>query len=561
MVVAYYQNAHVMIAWNLVCVMASLPVIPLLWIIGKFPKYLGRLTALYEARGKVRIVAITDWWTQVILKPLHHGIFNILKSIPQDGTFDQLAPVHALIAYVRASGAPVYSYDLSAATDRLPIAFQVDVLKLLGVSWASSWQSLLVSRPWYLKGKAVYYSVGQPMGALSSWAMLALSHHIVVQIAASRVNWDGWFPHYALLGDDIIIADEAVAGAYRTIMHTLGVPINLSKSFEILSGTCEFAKRWIDPTLGEITPMSPGLILAALRNPRILATLLRDSLGRGFIFSTRVWRDVIRYLAMFRNPNWARTQLGPILSSAFGPTGGLWTSASGPYFKAAWIEMFPLHVPDKLNHLVGILFQGVAESQSPPPSEEDLRNQLVSNFWKRAVLFGTGFWGCVSAPLLIISPAFWVYYDQAARARTTIEDYLAKLNDLRRALVWSNHWLYKPGTGLDYKANALRSVMESTFDPGLLEWDRLQAEKMVKSHQELFDRVDATIAAKQYLADFIKANSSPSEVDRPVALRFGSTPPHLALVQLGYWGFRPAVKFAARNLDIPSPGGLSRCLT
>lgn len=28
---------------------------------------------------------------------------------------------------------------------------------------------------------SVRYSVGQPMGALSSWAMLALTHHFIVQ--------------------------------------------------------------------------------------------------------------------------------------------------------------------------------------------------------------------------------------------------------------------------------------------------------------------------------------------------------------------------------------------
>jgi len=29
----------------------------------------------------------------------------------------------------------------------------------------------------------VSYAVGQPMGALSSWAMLAITHHLIVQVA------------------------------------------------------------------------------------------------------------------------------------------------------------------------------------------------------------------------------------------------------------------------------------------------------------------------------------------------------------------------------------------
>lgn len=48
--------------------------------------------------------------------------------------------------------------------------------------------------------------------------MLALSHHVIVQLCASRVGIDGWFKDYAILGDDVVIADEAVAKVYKTLM-------------------------------------------------------------------------------------------------------------------------------------------------------------------------------------------------------------------------------------------------------------------------------------------------------------------------------------------------------
>jgi hypothetical protein len=32
------------------------------------------------------------------------------------------------------------------------------------------------------------YAVGQPMGALSSWAMLAITHHMIMQYCAKLVN-------------------------------------------------------------------------------------------------------------------------------------------------------------------------------------------------------------------------------------------------------------------------------------------------------------------------------------------------------------------------------------
>lgn len=90
-----------------------------------------------------------------------------------------------------------YSFDLSAATDRLPIDLQVDVLSVLygDRETAQLWADLLVKRSYSLKSDQFpessgdyHYSVGQPMGALSSWGMLALTHHLIVQVAARRTG-------------------------------------------------------------------------------------------------------------------------------------------------------------------------------------------------------------------------------------------------------------------------------------------------------------------------------------------------------------------------------------
>lgn len=44
------------------------------------------------------------------------------------------------------------------------------------------WHYLLVNRDYVTqKGEKLRYEVGQPMGAYSSWASLALFHHLVVQ--------------------------------------------------------------------------------------------------------------------------------------------------------------------------------------------------------------------------------------------------------------------------------------------------------------------------------------------------------------------------------------------
>lgn len=77
-----------------------------------------------------------DLWSQSALKPLHDYLGEILRIIPQDGTFDQLAPVNKLLS---TGVKTIYSFDLTAATDRLPIKLQTQVIGLLlGDKFANS---------------------------------------------------------------------------------------------------------------------------------------------------------------------------------------------------------------------------------------------------------------------------------------------------------------------------------------------------------------------------------------------------------------------------------------
>lgn len=47
--------------------------------------------------------------------------------------------------------------------------------------------------------------------------MLALTHHYIVAIAARRVGILD-FNHYAVLGDDIVIANDLVAASYYSLV-------------------------------------------------------------------------------------------------------------------------------------------------------------------------------------------------------------------------------------------------------------------------------------------------------------------------------------------------------
>lgn len=100
--------------------------------------------------------------------------------MPNDGTFDQTESVRRCQSKSIAANKS-FGYDLSAATDRLPIDLQVSILNsLFNKEFGSHWKNLLVNRDYILKTKSIdddaaadetqnlRYSVGQPMGALSS---------------------------------------------------------------------------------------------------------------------------------------------------------------------------------------------------------------------------------------------------------------------------------------------------------------------------------------------------------------------------------------------------------
>lgn len=86
---------------------------------------------------------------------------------------------------------------------------------------------------------------------------------------------------YALLGDDIVIADEAVAMSYHYIMvDMLGVVINDSKSLVSSCGVMEFAKRLVSPK-EEFTPLGPKNIEGCLKHPANIPSLIMDFLNKG----------------------------------------------------------------------------------------------------------------------------------------------------------------------------------------------------------------------------------------------------------------------------------------
>jgi hypothetical protein len=221
-----------------------------------------------EAAGKIRLFALLDSVTQSALAPLHSVLFDLLRIIPNDGTFDQDASIRRSQAKSIASSC-AYSFDLTAATDRLPAALTANILgTMFPVDISKQWLALMTDRNFYfspaiaeklkVSNGPYRYAVGQPMGGLSSWAGLAITHHWLVQWASHKAypTKTDWEINYEILGDDLVIFDKLIADQYLIIMSELGCEINLNKSIVSPNRPVfEFAKRlcWGDQIVSGIS--------------------------------------------------------------------------------------------------------------------------------------------------------------------------------------------------------------------------------------------------------------------------------------------------------------------
>lgn len=114
---------------------------------------------------------------------------------------------------------------MSSATDLFPLSVQKLLIdKLFNKEAAHAWiESGLGGNVFLAPTRSeqfpqfVRFRSGQPLGFLSSWPLFvrfALSHHFLVWLAADEVYPERKFTNYALLGDDIVIADKKVAECY-----------------------------------------------------------------------------------------------------------------------------------------------------------------------------------------------------------------------------------------------------------------------------------------------------------------------------------------------------------
>lgn len=242
---------------------------------------LRKLAWFPDKEDKVRVIGILDYWSQSVLRNLHFYLFRVLRKIPQDMTFDQGGFKAKTEGWSR-----FHSLDLTAATDRFPISIICDVLEgHFPRHYVRSWSNVMAGRPfrWTTKQgtEEVTYAVGNPMGAYSSWASFALSHHYVVFRCCEKLGIKWATAKYCLLGDDILIGDDALAEMYISTMEEIGVEISIPKTHQS-NHFAEFAKRLLYKG-EEISPFPLSALRTSSRRSYQLVNLCMELEKKGWM--------------------------------------------------------------------------------------------------------------------------------------------------------------------------------------------------------------------------------------------------------------------------------------
>jgi len=213
---------------------------------------MGVIALIQEPGMKLRFAANPYRVFQMALRPFGQALYDALKRVPNDFTFDQEAGVEAIQSWLR-DGYPSVSMDLSNASDNIPLDLQLEMLNRYGVStrWLQFYRDCCRG-DWYIKKslsgptELIRWTVGAPLGLYPVFASFTLWHHNMVQVCfqdLGKPKVHGRWP-YAIIGDDLWLGDLEVANLYVARMESLGVPASTSKGL-VSPGTADFAGRVI----------------------------------------------------------------------------------------------------------------------------------------------------------------------------------------------------------------------------------------------------------------------------------------------------------------------------
>lgn len=153
--------------------------------------YIRKHVIFSEPELKTRIIGLADYFSQTALRSLGTVLFEVLKTIPHDRTFDQTLGLSELSFN---SGADYYSLDISAFTDRFPqFINELLLTELFGdISYSAAITHILCGNPYWNPKTNTFssYRCGCPMGVRAGWPLTTLSHHLTIFYACYNLEID-----------------------------------------------------------------------------------------------------------------------------------------------------------------------------------------------------------------------------------------------------------------------------------------------------------------------------------------------------------------------------------
>lgn len=199
----------------------------------------SKLSVKRESWAKNRLFAIVDYFSQSALKGFHDYLFSLIREWEEDGTFKQDAVAEKVREWTslkeNKDSLSVESADLSEATNAIPLELQAEIVTAIaGAGFSLKWANIASNRKFKLpNGCDVKYNTGQPMGLLSSWAVLAVWHHVMLKtVLLYKGERDSRFPMYYVIGDDVSMVGVDTFLIYKELVNKIqGVGISVSKGF------------------------------------------------------------------------------------------------------------------------------------------------------------------------------------------------------------------------------------------------------------------------------------------------------------------------------------------
>jgi hypothetical protein len=227
-------------------------------------EYVGHIQHIQKKGGGTdyRDIAVPNRFIQNALVPCADKMYNLVRHLPRDATFDQDRFDTKIQNRVNNDTLYQGSVDLSKATDNLPFSWGEEIVWYLSRMFSLKDEDLarsifhikkessfidaleaerkfdksydlfkrIARARWEDEGYLIRWKVGQPLGSLPSFAMLAITHNLLVESLAAMLGLS--HSPYVILGDDIVIMNKRLRSRYIRELSSRGIPLSLHKSYE-----------------------------------------------------------------------------------------------------------------------------------------------------------------------------------------------------------------------------------------------------------------------------------------------------------------------------------------